>query len=153
MTTDTETERRDPAGYNEASFEFDPASLDSTEDTVAELLKKGGPAAVAAWVDEQEANVPGRREMITLFMKFTCMVMGCEGDALKRWALYFALGLVKHLTMEQVADHYGFSDAMLSRRANEWIDRLNLDRPDGMKSDPARKSYRRAQLKLSAHKN
>src|SRR5260221_14513335 len=111
--------------------------LETTEDTSSELLAHGGVAAVAVWVDEQQANVPDRSEMLQMFTKFTCLIMGCEGDALKRWALYFALGLVKNLSMEEVSDNYKFSDEMISRRTNEWIDELNLERPDGEKIDQA----------------
>lgn len=154
--TETEIEPlRDAAEYNEASETFDPCTLDSTEDIIGELLATGGVAAVSAWVDERQANVPGRSEMLKIVHDFTMMVISCEGNALRRWGLYFALGFVGNhtkWTMEKISDHYGYSDAMLSREAKQWIRDYHLPIPEGMKSAKASQSYRRAQLKLSTKK-
>jgi hypothetical protein len=129
------------------------AALDRPADVVYELAQAGNWPAILEIATLQSGQTVRSallvRSLIALFAT-------CEGNPARRWGLYFRCGLqiTKGKTMEQIADHFGITDAAISKEARQWIKEIpELPIPKGiMKSASACASYRRRQLRVSARK-
>ena len=146
MNDEREDPRRDPAEYNEASATFDPCTLDSLEDIIAELLEVGGVPAICKFV-EKRGDSGGGLTLRQLRMIGAAFAAG-ECSPAKRWGLYKALDLViaRHVTDEQIGDLYAVSKAAISKEARSWLKLLGLPPPPGMKSEKACQSYKQVRL-------
>ena len=105
---------------------------------------------MAAIIDHEENEAPAPLREATEVLRHLVADLVSEGNMrLTMECLALALGLSAYNgeSMTEIAKRHGISRAAVSKRCVDITERLNLPPSRGMRSEMARKIYRRSQLK------